>query len=120
MPSCEFTINPGSYLNLFMTLFAMGHRSTLRETRGSATPKEDEGWGTVMARLKVISGALAQAGRRAILKVARGQPISSNGRLTFECGNCGAVVLENVELEQIRNCVIQCDCGAYNELADVP
>jgi hypothetical protein len=73
-----------------------------------------------VARLKVISAAQAQAGRRAILKVTRGQPISSSGRLTFECGSCGAVVLENVELEQVRNCVIQCDCGAYNEPADVP
>jgi hypothetical protein len=89
-------------------------------SRGLLTPEEDQDWGTVVARLKVISGALAQAGRRAILKVARGQPIRSSGRLTFECGNCGAVVLENVNLEQVRDCIIQCDCGAYNDPADVP
>jgi hypothetical protein len=72
-----------------------------------------------MARMKVISGALARTGRRVILKVARGQPINSHGYLTFECGRCGAVVLENVNLEQIRNCVIECDCGAFN-VADGP
>jgi hypothetical protein len=71
-----------------------------------------------MARLKVISGAEARTGRRVILKVARGQPISSSGHLTFECGNCGAVVLQNVSLDQIRDCVIECDCGAFNELAE--
>jgi hypothetical protein len=73
-----------------------------------------------VARLKVISGAAARAGRRVILKVARGQPIRSRGPLTFECGNCGAVVLQNVNLDQIRDCVIECDCGAFNELAEVP
>jgi hypothetical protein len=66
--------------------------------------------------LKVISEAQARAGRRVILKVARGQPITSSGQLSFECGNCGAVVLENVDLEQIRDCVIECDCGAFGEL----
>jgi hypothetical protein len=73
-----------------------------------------------VARLKVISGALARAGQRVILKVARGRPIRSNGPFTFECGNCGSVVLQYVNLEQIRNCVIECDCGAVNELAEVP
>lgn len=88
--------------------------------RGSLTPKEEKGWRTVVARLKVISEAQARSGRRVILKVARGQPISSIGPLTFECGNCGAVVLRHVNLEQIRDCVIECDCGAFNELAEVP
>jgi hypothetical protein len=73
-----------------------------------------------MARLKVISGSVARAGRRVILKVTRGRPIRSAGTLSFECGNCGAVVLENVNLGQIRDCVIECDCGAFNELAGVP
>ena len=68
-----------------------------------------------MARLTVISEALAWQGRRVILKVTRGQPISGSGRLTFECGNCGAVVLQDVRLDQIRDCVIECDCGAFNE-----
>jgi hypothetical protein len=85
--------------------------------RTSAEPEGGQGWSTFLARLKVISGALAQAGRRVILKVTRGKPISSRGPLTFECGNCGAVVLQNVELEQVRDCVIECDCGAFNELA---
>jgi hypothetical protein len=71
-----------------------------------------------VARLKVISGALALAGQRVVLKIARGQPIRSSGPLTFECGNCGVVVLQNVNLEQIRDCVIECDCGAFNELAE--
>jgi hypothetical protein len=87
-------------------------------TRGSLTLKEDKGWRTAVARLKVISEAQARSGRRVILKVARGQPINSRGPLTFECGNCGAVVLQNVNLEQIRDCVIECDCGAFNELAE--
>jgi hypothetical protein len=83
--------------------------------------KEDKGWRTVVvARLKVISEIQARAGRRVVLKVARGQPISSNGPLTFECGNCGAVVLQNVNLEQIRDCVIECHCGAFNERAEAP
>jgi hypothetical protein len=73
-----------------------------------------------VARLKVISEAQARSGRRVILKVARGQPISSSGHLTFECGNCGTVVLENVNFEQIRDCVVECDCGAFNELAEMP
>jgi hypothetical protein len=38
----------------------------------------------------------------------------------FECGNCGAVVLQNVNLEQIHDCVIECDCGAFNKLAEIP
>jgi len=76
---------------------------------------EDKGWRTVVARLKVISAA--RAARRVILKVTRGQPIRSSGPLTFECGNCGAVVLQNVNLDQIRDCVIECDCGALNEFA---
>jgi hypothetical protein len=29
-------------------------------------------------------------------------------------------VLENVNLEQIRDCVVECDCGAFNELAEIP
>jgi hypothetical protein len=69
-----------------------------------------------VARLKVISGALARAGPRVILKVIRGRPIRSSGRLIFECGNCGAVVLQDVNLDQVRNCVIECGCGAFNEL----
>ena len=74
-----------------------------------------------MARLKVISEAQARSGRRVILKVTREQPIrSSRGLLTFECGNCGAVVLQNVNVEQIRDCVIECHCGAFNELAEAP
>jgi hypothetical protein len=73
-----------------------------------------------VARLKVISEAQARSGQRVILKVARGQPLSSRGTLTFECGNCGAVVLQNVTLEQIRDCVIECDCGAFNELEEAP
>jgi hypothetical protein len=67
-----------------------------------------------MARLTVISGEEARAGWRVILRVARGQPITGRGRLTFECGSCGAVVLQNVDLAQIRDCVIECDCGAFN------
>jgi hypothetical protein len=86
--------------------------------RVAPTPKEEKGWRTVVARLKVISGALARTGRRVILKVIRGQPIRSSGPLIFECGNCGAVVLQNVNLDQVRNCVIECDCGAFNELAE--
>ena len=70
-----------------------------------------------MARLTVISGALARSGRRVILKVTRGQPISGSGPLTFECGNCAAVVLQDVHLDQIRDCVIECDCGAFSEIA---
>jgi hypothetical protein len=62
-----------------------------------------------MARLTVNSAASARAGRRVILKVTRGQPIGGSGHLTFECGNCGAVVLQNVELEQVRGCVVECD-----------
>jgi hypothetical protein len=68
-----------------------------------------------VARLAVISAASARAGRRIILKVARGQPISGSGNLTFECGNCGTVVLQDVGLSQVRDCVIECDCGAFNE-----
>jgi len=71
-----------------------------------------------VARLTVISEAQARVGRRVILKVARGQPIRSSGHLSFECGNCGAVVLENVDLEQIRHCIIECDCSAFSELAE--
>jgi hypothetical protein len=71
-----------------------------------------------VARLTVISGALAGVGRRVILKITRGRPIRSAGPFTFECGNCGSVVLQNVRLEQIRDCVIECDCGAFNELAE--
>ena len=73
-----------------------------------------------MARLQVISEAQARSGRRVILKVVRGQPINSSGPLTFECGNCGNVVLQNVTLDQIRDCVVECDCGAFNELAEAP
>jgi hypothetical protein len=83
----------------------------------SLTPEEVTGWRAVVARLKVISEVQAHAGRRAILKVARGQPIMSGGHLSFECGNCGAVVLEKVDVEQIRYCVIECDCGAFSEFA---
>ena len=89
-------------------------------SRGSLTSTEDQGWRTVVARLKVISGVQARAGSRVILRVARGQPIRSSGSLTFECGNCGAVVLQNVNLEQVRNCVVECGCGAFNEIASVP
>jgi hypothetical protein len=88
--------------------------------RGLLTSEEDKGWRIVLARLKVIPGALARAGRRVILRVVRGQPIRSSGPHTFECGNCGTVVLQNVNLEQISNCVIECDCGAFNEAAEVP
>jgi hypothetical protein len=80
-------------------------------TRGSLTPKEDKSRRTGVARLKVISGVQARAGRRVILKSARGQPLRSRGPLTFECGNCGTVVLQNVNLEQIQNCIIECDPG---------
>jgi len=73
-----------------------------------------------VARLKVISEVQARDGRRVILKVTRGRPINSSGPLIFECGNCGAVVLQNVTLDQIRDCVVECDCGAFNELAEVP
>lgn len=52
-----------------------------------------------------------------ILKLARGQRITSSGHLTYECGSCSAVVLENVELAQVRDCVIECDCGAFSEIA---
>jgi hypothetical protein len=83
--------------------------------RGSLPLKEDSGRRTFMTRLAVISGEQAQARWRVILKVARGQPIRSTGHLTFECGSCGAVVLENVALEQIRDCAVECDCGAFNE-----
>ena len=100
-------------------LIAIGYAGRRAPIRGSLTPKEEKGW-RIVARLKVISEAQARSGRRVILKVARGQPISSGGRLTFECGNCGVVVLQNVSLEQIRDCVIECDCGAFNELAEVP
>jgi len=68
-----------------------------------------------VARLTVISAAQAQASGRVILKVTPGRPISASGRRTFECGNCGAVVLQNVELVQIRGCVIECYFGAFNE-----
>ena len=68
-----------------------------------------------MARLTVISAASVRVGRRVILKVTRGQPISGSGHLTFKCGNSGAVVLRNIELAQIRDCVIECDCGSFNE-----
>jgi len=74
-------------------------------------------WGTVVARLTVISEALARTRRRVVLKAARGQPIRSSGHLTYECGNCGAIVLENVELNQIRDCVVECDCGAFSKIA---
>jgi len=70
-----------------------------------------------VARLKVISEALGRAGRRVILKVSRGRPLTSSGPLTFECGNCGGVVLQHVNLDQIRDCIIECDCGAFNEVA---
>lgn len=73
-----------------------------------------------MARLKVISEVQARAGRHVILKVARGQPINSSGPLTFECGNCGAVVLQNVSSEQIQNCAVECACGAFSKFAEVP
>lgn len=93
-------------------------RGKLRAFCRLLTPKEGKARRTVVARLKVISGTLARSGRRVLLKVARGQPIRSSGPLTFECGNCGAVVLQNVNLQQIRECIIECDCGAFNEVAD--
>jgi len=74
----------------------------------------------VVARLKVISGVEARARGQVILSVALGRPIRSNGDLTFECGNCGAVVLENVNLDQLRDCVVECSCGAFNEPPEAP
>ena len=106
----------GGWRKIFQTLSPTGSWQLAR-TRGSLTSKEDKGWRTVVARLTVISEVQARAGRRVILKVVRGQPIRSGGPLTFECGNCGTVVLQNVNLEQIRDCVVECSCGAFNELA---
>jgi len=81
------------------------------------TSQEGKGWRTTVARLKLISGVQAQAKWRVILKAALGQPINSRWHLTFECGSCGAVVLEHVNLEQIRGCAVECGCGALNQTA---
>lgn len=93
-------------------------QNRLREApRFAVTEGGLRGRKTGAARLTVISGDQARARGRAILKVARAQPITSHGSLTFECGNCGAVVLEYVEVKQVRNCVVECYCGTFNEVA---
>jgi hypothetical protein len=33
------------------------------------------------------------------------------------CGSCGTIIGEDISLNNIRNVVVKCDCGAYNLLS---
>jgi hypothetical protein len=99
----SLTVKPGNYT------FSYSGKELSCNSRATRGDKRK-----TVARLTVISAASARAGRGVILKASLGWPISGNGHLTFACGNCGAVVLQNVTLEQVRDCVIECDCGAFN------
>jgi len=42
--------------------------------------------------------------------------IRGSGPVTMDCGNCGAVLAQNVEMGQLQNLVLRCkNCGAFNE-----
>jgi hypothetical protein len=43
-----------------------------------------------------------------------GPIFKSDGPVTFTCGRCEKVLLENVLLAMVQSIMIQCQCGAFN------
>ena len=55
--------------------------------------------------------------KRNVLPVIKGNIPPEHGGLTFQCGNCGAPLINGVKKGQVRNIVIKCPlCGSYNEV----
>ena len=54
---------------------------------------------------------------RTVLNPAKGPAISGNGDFSTLCGNCGVILLKNVQFGQVRNIVIRCsNCGKFNDI----
>jgi hypothetical protein len=45
-----------------------------------------------------------------------GEPLmKGDGPLSFTCGACGRVLLDGVAPGQVKEVVVRCSCGAYND-----
>lgn len=52
-----------------------------------------------------------------LLNNSDGPIFASDGSETYECGGCGKVLAENINIGQITNVIIKCgNCGACNVL----
>ena len=56
-------------------------------------------------------------GTKAVLQSNKAPMIRGSGEYNYQCGNCGASLIEGIDQGQIQNMVILCPrCGRYNEL----
>jgi len=55
-------------------------------------------------------------GSRTIIQSKVSPAFKGEGEVNYICGNCGAILAEEVRQGQIRNIVVHCPkCGQYNE-----
>ncbi len=53
---------------------------------------------------------------RVIIAPTAAPAIASEGRLSYACGKCETILIQNVAPNQVRGVVIKCPaCGSYNE-----
>ena len=73
--------------------------------------------GEIMPEMKLPTIPQPDEGTRAVLQSNKAPMIKGGGEYSYQCGNCGAFLIEGIEKGQIRNIVILCPrCGRYNEL----
>ncbi|MBI4709182.1 MAG: hypothetical protein HY764_03205 [Candidatus Portnoybacteria bacterium] len=66
-------------------------------------------------KLKVIP--VPKEGSRAVMVLENNNKIKGEGgAINLICGNCNSALVENINLGQISNIVIKCQCGAYNDI----
>jgi len=58
-------------------------------------------------------------GSRTVIESKVSPAFKGEGDMDYICGNCGALIAENVHRGQIRNIVVHCPkCGQYNEFSE--
>jgi len=69
----------------------------------------------IMTSLRVFPGLFV--GRREVVQALETPPTSKDGAgSAFLCGACEEIVLTSREREDLRDVVVRCRCGEYNQL----
>lgn len=68
----------------------------------------------IMTSLRVFPGLFV--GRREVVQALETPPVSDGAGSAFICGACEEIVLTGREREDLRDVVVRCRCGEYNQL----
>lgn len=69
----------------------------------------------IMTSLRVFPGLFV--GRREVVQALETAPLSDGeAGSAFVCGSCEEIVLTSRERDDLRDVVVRCRCGEYNQL----